>query len=359
MTAKLPWRCLHCWRINKHSHTCCPTCGEGWSDVIDRSFVPQGRGQYNQYPPPPSNPQQAYHHGEWDDGPWNRQERPHTPRRGRPKSPRQQQYQLGQKGKKGQGKTNPGKGAGTEKKAQGKGPSVQEPAPAFSKNRQVQETPTKGGTGISTKGSAPTASSTQSLAEQRLQELTAALQEEGVTLTPKIQGMIADNAAEKTRMTALGELQERNSASAKLYQAKKTLAIAEGARYTLHGIWQKHLKDSVENWKGYTEEFAEQDKALLAQVETARDQVREARKEWNESKESEVEEISDSEETKMKVDGGQTIAEGLNAMVKTLEDVQAKAEAALPEPPAKRSRTSDGAGKLGSNALEPFGGAKR
>ena len=150
----------------------------------------------------------------------------------------------------------------------------------------------------------------------------------------------------------------RQGISAKVYQAKKTLADAEKSRATLHMVWHQHLSDSVARWKDYAAEFAEQDGVLKQQVDAANDHLRQVRKEWEESKEADVQEISDAEESKDAMDTGSTITEGLTVMVQQLEAVKAKSDAQLIEPPAKRARGDSSVGKLGSGALEPFGKAK-
>ena len=367
MSAKPSWRCAWCWSVNKITFPCCPGCGGKWEECLDPSYVSSGSGSAG-------SKGSTYSPNQWQDPPWpgqdHRQEfqgRQKSPRARRPKSPRnsnqdkqgkhgggkgkhkqqQQQQANDSKGKKGTGKdwnqNQSGKGQS------GKGPSGKAPTPAWNRPSEPQRAPP------------PPPPTTPTAAELKLQELTEALQSEEITLTPKIHGIIAETRTDNVKARAQDELQQMQNSAARLYQAKKQLAIAEQARYNMHVTWQKHLVDSVAQWQTWTKEFEEQEATMKEQVETARNLVHESRKAWEETKDAEAMEISDTEETSTeKTDTGEAIKEGMSELLKNLEAVKNKADSSLPEPPLKKSRgEGDAPGRLGVRALEPFGGAVR
>ena len=341
---------------------CCPGCGGKWEQRLDPSYVSSGSGSAG-------SKGATYSPHQWQDSPWPGQDqrqdfqgRQKSPRARRPKSPRnsnqdkqgkhgggkgkhkqqQQQQANDSKGKKGNGKD-------WNQNQSGKGPSGKAPTPAWNRPSEPQRAPP------------PPPPTTPTAAELKLQELTEALQTEEVTLTPKIHGIIADTKTNTIKSKAQDELQQMQNSAARLYQAKKQLAIAEQARYNMHVSWQKHLVDSVAQWQTWTKEYEEQEGTMKEQVETARNLVHESRKAWEETKDAEAMEISDTEETSTeKTDTGEVIKEGMSELLKNLEAVKNKADSSLPEPPLKKSRgEGDAPGRLGVRALEPFGGAAR
>ena len=352
MTAKPSWRCKDCWCINKFSFKCCPSCGLKWQQVADKSYVHQqgttGGDPYN-------------HTWDYSDPPYHQQAVRHPSPRGprRPKSPRggyhgghsgePVDYHGGKQGGKG-GKNNKGK-QGNKGKQQmntpGKGPSKSEPVLDWKAALRPQP---KESTVIATP-SAPAPGS----AEAGLNELTSALQAGDSQLSPQVQGILAQNAADSTRNAAKEELASNQSTAAKLYTAKTALAAAETARASLHAIWQGHISECVERWTAYQQEFTEQDAALKATVDAALETLKAARQAWVETKD-EAMEISDTEESSaLKPEAGEIIQQGLAKMVRGLEEVKGQTDA-LSEPPTKKVKAGD-VSKLGAAALQPFGGA--
>ena len=182
---------------------------------------------------------------------------------------------------------------------------------------------------------------TLSAAEIRLQEFTKELQSGEMTLTTRVQSMIAENA----QITAQDELQQMQSSASNLSQAKKQMGLALQARQNLHASWKKLLAESVQQWKEWSQEFNDQDNALKDQVEQARDNVKQARQTWEESKDDTME-ISDAEDTEEKEGKGgaaSVVADGITEML-----TKSKADSLGPDqPPAKKARSNNG---------KPFGG---
>ena len=355
MTHKISWRCKPCWKINSGACSFCPNCGGAWKKIYDPDYVdPQS---YAGLP----NTEPSYH--SWDEwqgweSPWKgASARGHTPRQQRPASP----HGRHNKGKnKGKGKSKKDSGKGTGDKSKGKKPSHQpalppEPAPAWKTNTSV--TPKESQTPRQL-----------TVAEQRLQELTEALQEDSAALSTRVQSILAEQAQKSEQETAQEELQELQGAASKVYQAKKQLSAARLARQALHQTWNVHIADSLARWRGYAAEFQEQDKSIALQIDEATTALTTAQQKLDEAKESKTEtvDISDTEVTE-KPGAATAIMEGMTEMVRSFEAIQKRTEAFALEPPIKRHKGELGEethaapppGKLGLGALEPFGSAKK
>ena len=136
------------------------------------------------------------------------------------------------------------------------------------------------------------------------------------------------------------------------------------ARQALHQTWTTHNAASLNRWRGYAAEFQEQDTAIGHRIEEAAAALAQAQQKLDEAKESSVEtvDISDAEVGMEKPEAAAAIMEGMNEMVRSFEAIQQRAEALSTEPPVKKHKgedNSEGAGKLGSGALAPFGQAKK
>ena len=355
--ATTSWRCLPCWKVNSPKHPCCPYCGLEWKEVHDESYVAQETLH-------PSKKNKTYTDWGWEENwdtwqqPWTSSSaRAHTPRQNRPYSPHRGQNKGKNKGK-GKGKKDGGKGGRDHGDKAGKGnkggksqaqyPLPPEPAPAWASTSQTvaKEAPS-------------TTPRKLSSAEQRLQELTDALNERDVALSSKVQTVLSDQAQKTEKEAAQEELQEINGAASRVYQAKKQLSLAENARFALHQTWNVHIADSLARWRGYASEFQEQDAAINKQIEEATAALNAAQTKLEEVKETTMEavEISDSEANgPEKMEAAAAITEGMA--------LQQRAEAlAAAEPPPKKFKAGDEAGaepgKLGSGALAPFGSARK
>ena len=355
MTQRVSWRCVPCWTVNSRAHDFCPKCGIEWKYVYDVNFTP---------PEHQPGQQEKKTYNEWDDwnaweGPWKGSaSRGHTPRQQRPNSPRHRQ----QKGKdKGKGKSKKGKGKGQGEQNGGKGNKPVKPpiAPAL----PPEPAPAWGATASTATPKETMPPRKLSVAEQRLQELTEALTENDNALSSKVQGILADHAQKSEQETAKEELDQLQGAAARVYQAKKQLSAARIARQALHHTWNTHITDSLTRWRGYASEFQEQDKTIATKIEEASAALAAAQQKLDEAKENSMDmsvEISDTEETGDKKEAATAILEGMTEMVTSFEKLQRRAEAFNVEQPPPKKHKADGSepGKLGSGALEPFGGAR-
>ena len=357
MAPKISWRCLPCWKINSQTCDFCPSCGLSWKKIHDPSYVD---------PKLQTDQSQSYEsYSTWDDwyaSPWKgSSNRAHTPRQQRPNSPHGRQ--KGKNKGKGKGKKEPGKGAG-DKSGKGTGdkhgkgakysPATLPPEPAPNWAASSPAAPKE-----------PTTPKKLSPAEQRLQELTEALQADDNALSSRVQALLADHAQKTEQETAKEELEELQGAASKVYQAKKQLSTARLARQALYHTWNVHISDSLTRWRGYASEFQEQDKAISAKIEEASAALATAQQLLDDAKDNQAVpiEVSDTEITE-KPGAASAIMEGMNEMVRSFEAVQQRAEAfAADQPPVKKHKGDGGedaaVGKLGSGALTPFGGARR
>ena len=179
----------------------------------------------------------------------------------------------GDKGGKGTGGDKSGKGAKHTPPA-----LVPEPAPNWS-------------TSSLTAPKEPVTPKKLTVAEQRLQELTDALHAEENTLSSRVQALLADQAQKTEQEVAKEELEELQGAASKVYQAKKQLSTARLARQALYQTWNVHIADSLARWRGYANEFQEQDNAITAKIEEASLALTNAQQKLDEAKDNQADAI--------------------------------------------------------------------
>ena len=119
-------------------------------------------------------------------------------------------------------------------------------------------------------------------------------------------------------------------------RARKELEAAQAARLQLHSSWRNFLSKSVEQWKTFTTQFMEQEKAVSERVTTARESLMTAKEHLASCKsaagaDSREDAMSDGEETAKDSDNvaGDKIAESFKGLSTTLEGLQSQAAQAV------------------------------
>ena len=313
-------------RLNKTNALRCGKCDYQWHLCIDYSFVPGGRGQYAE---------------EWDSTDW-----PEVPRkttRRKTKSPRAKRSATPRKSAKD-----------TEAYAT---PALDPPW----NSKTAAVTPPVAAEGPKL--------ANDTLAEQKLQKLVAALEKQDTPLDPEIQQLVEEAtvkpASSKTMHTAV----------AKLDQARKKLQAAQSARHNHQTKWTKYLEESITRWKKFAEDFAAQDKDLETKVVQAKEKLQEARTVLDNTKEqltkqdeeflNDPEVISDMDDD---LETSDKIQNGISAVVANLEAIRVRPATEADgrdENAAKKPRLDgrDAGGQStsphGSKMLQPFATAGR
>lgn len=348
-----PWKCRHCRRLSKAAATYCGQCGRHWAEAQDGSYrhvQPQDRQQRDQ-----ADPTYAY----WqEETPWS--QRSWQDGRGPSQSPRSSHRSQTPQGTK-KPRT---RGKGQNKHHKGKGKKGQD-------GKQFQapplpETPWKS---TSSQSAQPTSAAPPSQAEQQLRTIVAAMKKNEASLPADLQTLLHENH----KVQSQDLTKQLHSAVTKLGKAKKALAEARASRLNLHTVWRNYLDASVEKWKQFCQDFAQQDTELAQQVTNASDAVRQAqegleasKKEVKDTEESDPEgksemavEISDEEGQENMDSKGQVLKEGMSLLLQSLENLRTQAETAVEENACKRPRLhhSDGNGGDSSTPtpLEHFG----
>eukprot|EP00435_Cladocopium_sp_Y103_P019413 s1029_g4.t1 len=245
---------------------------------------------------------------------------------------------------------NKGEGKGKSGKTSYKGKFHIDPPP------WAQSTPAPPST--SSPSTVPTPA--QSKAEAKLQEIVSVMHKKKDSLDPEL-NTLAQEAAMLQSQSATSKLM---SAVSKHGDAKTSLLDARTARANLHSTWKQYLDAAVITWRGFIEDYANEDKRLEEAVKAAEEHLLAAQTNLDDAKlvateqelKEQVEMIEDDEEA---VDStsksGNAIREGLANMMAGLEKLQEKTDEATGEV-TKRQRLGDGSSKTSStvSALEPF-----
>ena len=250
---KESWRCGWCWRLCKQSHQRCPDCGTYWEDR-DTTYIHQNRGASSR------RRQQQWNE---DDGAawsqWNTQWS--YPQQQRPQSPRRSQS----RGRKGKGKgKNKGKASYMANEPQF-GPSalgIQLPAPPW----QPSPAPSTALAG----STLPAVSAPSGDAQLRgfLNEMKK------IPDMPADAHTVIQKYAKKQRSATTKTMHQSVT---DLSDAREDLDQARLARHQLHGSWRTFLGEALETWQAYTEGFKQQEAALLARIEDAKQNLHAAK----------------------------------------------------------------------------------
>ena len=213
---------------------------------------------------------------------------------------------------------------------------------------------------------------TESVAQQHLRNILGALQKSEETWTPEIQAAVQEVQQHETSSS----MKKGHTTVSELGHAHRAVAEADAARLRLITSWRTFLQYSVARWKEYTSLFQSQEAATQTQIQTARAQLAHAQKRFGAFSDAvregavvisddetdmaghpsvKIEEVSD--EATMK------IADGLNQVVSSLQDLSQQAEAE--EHRAKRPRkqvedtvtesTEAHTAAITSPSMQPFG----
>ena len=367
MGEKESWRCGWCWRLCKHTFNMCPHCGGEWKDR-DLSYAPQMRSTSPRVRHPAQQWDSGQSHwdeeGEWNqwDSHWNSQ--PNQ----RPKSPRRSQKgPKGQKGQKGHGK---GKTKGKQKSQLSQaeeelqfGPTalgVKLPAPPW--------TPPVSGATSSAGNATNTATPMDSQLRGFLNEMKKVvdLPADGHAIIQKYQ---------KKQRTVTTKTMHQSVTD--VSQAREALDKAHLARHQLHTSWRNFLSEALETFQAYTEGFKQQEAALVAGIEDAKQQFIAAKEVFEECR-SALTDLSSSDQqliagAEAAMTSDETMEDpavarlqsDLDSMQGHLKALRSSADTMLTETPAPAKRqklaveveTGDGSAVPGP--MEPFGAARK
>ena len=328
-----PWRCTRCWTTARKGAEFCARCGADAKSFADPTYLPPGATSAHSWDQWTSYGWDQTQADAWT---WNAQDwqKPKSPRKERSTSRKQ-------KGKKGQGKGKPSPKAAEPWQDVGPPTSTAPSMPMPQLPAIVAHTATT-----------TTSASSSSAAELKLQELAAALKKQPDSLSPEVQALVKEVAADtgkKTTDQAVEAVQE-------LGAAKDHLTALKWARYQSHGRWKVFLKEATDLWMGYTTAFKEQELMMIDAIAKARQAVREASARSTAMKQ-EVEEISDGEGD-VEVNEAQvtSMQEGMAQMSDALSNLHREAEALHSDEKAPKRKRLDASGNaVGSGLNEsPF-----
>ena len=220
-------------------------------------------------------------------------------------------------------------------------------------------------------GSAPSAADLKQLKEEaaqdkQLRSLVSALKKHSDALPEELQNVLQ----EVTSKSGQQETKLLHSAVTAHGRAKKDLQEAQIERANLHTAWRKFLSQSAEQWQKYSEMFQQQEQAVTAKVQQAKDSLKAAKETLSntkiaagvESKEetSHMSDVEDLEKdlataTATKITEGFTqLSEGLQTLQQQAEQAELEEQKAMKRqrlsPPEKEADGSTNA------ATTPYGG---
>lgn len=352
-----PWKCLPCKRVCSGYHLFCGKCGQSWKVCADPNFVPPKRAQ--------RSVQWTYNStgSQWDDGTWTDAQWVQSPRR------RQSPRQRSRKKSKGD---HMDKGKGHAKGFEDK-PSFGPPAlPSMSAQPpwMVTSTPQQlTSPSLPSMGLQETREDREK--DRQMRTLVAALRRHKDELPQDVQSVMKDI---NTR-TGQDETKILHAAVSQHGRARKELEAAQMARLHLHSSWRNFLSKSVDQWKTYTAQFMEQEKAVSERVAAAQENLIAAKENLATCKSAagadarEDTAMSDTEEAVTKVSdnsAGSKITESFKGLSTTLESLQSQAAQAVQQEEEqqdqlkKRQRTTPPDANTGEPVEAPahFGGAE-
>ena len=101
----------------------------------------------------------------------------------------------------------------------------------------------------------------------------AMLKKHNETLPPELQAMVNDAAMKDGQ----NETKQLHSAVAAHGRAKRDLQQAQLAHFHLHAAWRGFLTQAVTQWKGYSDQFVEQERQLTERVHKATEALEQAK----------------------------------------------------------------------------------
>lgn len=195
---------------------------------------------------------------------------------------------------------------------------------------------------------------TPSASETTLKALVAHLKKCNDGLPAEVQQLVNEAAITSDKM----EAKALHNAVNKLASAKKQLTALRNTRWQMHSAWTTFLQQASINWKSYVKDYQEQDTSLQEQITAAKDQLAAARTHLQQYKDKAVdgeadEEVSDDDTMRDAV--GREISEGLTAMMKSLEELHARAETQAEDlqRPGKIAKLDPGGGVTSPPSVKP------
>lgn len=169
-----------------------------------------------------------------------------------------------------------------------------------------------------------------------------------------LQSAVVDDTKQQTKML--------HSAVSQLGNSKKTLKELNQARLRLHVQWSKFLEDSLTRWKGYADNFQEQDSELQQRIEEAKVAVTNSRQNFLEcqtatgvvaDEKDHAIEVSDEEDA---IPNPTRVGEAMKTMQANLETMKSQMDVELQSVKRKRTdaeQNKDGQDGSGGGA-QPF-----
>ena len=316
------------------THQYCGVCGKSWHLCADPTY---GSGTAQR------QVQWSYTAGwepeeVWDEQQWTQTPQPWT------KSPRRRQTPRRRSTKKNSRKADPdstmakGKGKTSPPDAPLGPPPLPSMLPAESPwLAPLAATPAQAAT-----SQAPSAE------DKQLKSLMAVLKKHTDTLPSEVQAMMSDAALKDGQ----NETKQMHSAVAAHGRAKRDLQQAQLAHFHLHAAWRGFLTQAVAQWKGYSDQFVEQERQMTDKVQKATEALAQARETLASTKiaagvenrdEAMSEDEADKETKEANSNAADKIKEGITSLHTSLEALRTSANQMLEDEQKalKRPRLAD------------------
>lgn len=109
--------------------------------------------------------------------------------------------------------------------------------------------------------------------DKQMKAIMALLKKHNETLPPDLQALVSDAAMKEGQE----ETKQLHSAVAAHGRAKRELQQAQLAHFHLHAAWRGFLTQAVTQWKGYSDQFVEQERQMTERVHKALEQLEQAK----------------------------------------------------------------------------------
>lgn len=195
---------------------------------------------------------------------------------------------------------------------------------------------------------------------QQLKECCALLHKYEEGLPPEVQSYVQSLKSKESKRS----VKTLHSAVTVMGKARDELQSAIAARSQMHATWRTFLADSLTRFQAYGKDFAQQEENLVARIQTAKSSFEQAKESLSIEKakasslENAVQEVSDddAEIKDVVLVAPDKIAEGLNHLASSLQELQTQAETLEKEEQKhKRPRLADEHNKPGDGSMPSFG----
>lgn len=331
------------------THQFCGICGKSWHLCADPTFgAPNTQRQVQWSYTAGWEPEASWGDPQWnqaDSQSWSKSpRRRQTPRRRPTRRSSTKVESDAAQPSKGKGKTQPAE--------QPLGPPA---LPSLSPAETPWLTP------LTAVQPATTASAAVSQEEKQLKTLMAMLKKHNETLPPEVQAMVNDAAIKDGQ----NETKQMHSAVAAHGRAKRDLQQAQLAHFHLHAAWRGFLTQAVAQWKGYSDQFVDQERQLTERVQKATEALAQARETLASTKtaagvENREDAMSEEDSEKAKeatINAADKIKEGITSLHTSLEALRSSADQMLEDEQKALKRPRLEAARGDSSTASPLDGS--